>query len=102
MQGMMMKLRDLAATAGAGLAAALTAEVAGFWAFRRLVRRDVQALAGRASQGKASVVTEEMLGGVPEPVQRYLRYAGIVDKPLARTVYLQQQGRVRLAGQRWI
>ena len=48
------------------------------------------------------MVTEDMLSGLPEPVQRYLQYTGIVGKPLARTVFLRQQGRVRLAGQRWI
>ncbi len=97
-----MKLRGLAAAAGVGVAAGLTAEAAGRRAFHRLVDSDVQALAGRASRGKARVVTEDMLGGLPEPVQRYLRYTGIVGKPLARTVYLRQQGRVRLAGQRWM
>jgi hypothetical protein len=99
---MMMKLRGLAAAAGAGLAAGLAAEAAGLRAFRSLVRSDVQALAGQASQRKTSVVTEDMLGGLPEPVQRYLRYTGVVGKPLAGMVYLRQQGRVRLAGQRWI
>ena len=97
-----MKLKGAAAAAGVGLAAGLTAEAAGSWAFRRLVHGDVQALAGRASRGTADVVTEDMLAGLPDPVQRYLRYTGIVGTPSARTVYLRQQGSVRLAGQRWI
>jgi Family of unknown function (DUF6544) len=99
---MMMKLRGFAAAAGVGLSAGLMVEAAGLRAFRRLVRSDVQALVGQASQGKTSVVTEDMLGGLPEPVRRYLQYTGIVGKPLPRTVFLRQQGRVRLAGQRWI
>ncbi|HET7246417.1 MAG TPA: DUF6544 family protein [Streptosporangiaceae bacterium] len=90
------------AAAGVGVSAGLVAEALGVRAFSRLVHSDVQALAGRASRGKAVVVTEDMLGGLPEPVQRYLRYTGIVGKPAAGTVYLRQQGRVRLAGQRWI
>jgi hypothetical protein len=97
-----MKLTSLAAAAGAGVCAGLAAEVLGLRTFSRLVHSDVQALAGRASPATASVVTEDMLSGLPEPVQRYLRYTGIVGKPLVRTVYLRQQGRVRLAGQWWI
>jgi uncharacterized protein DUF6544 len=97
-----MKPTSLAAAAGVGVSAGLTAEVLGLRAFSRLIRSDVQALAGCAPRTKTSVVTEDMLGGLPEPVQRYLRYTGIVGKPLVRTVYLRQQGRVRLAGQRWI
>ena len=98
----MMKLRGYTAAAGVGLSAGLMAEAAGLRAFSRLVNSDVQALAGRASRGKTSVVTEDMLGGLPEPVQRYMRYTGIVGTSLVRVVYLRQQGRVRLAGQRWI
>jgi hypothetical protein len=97
-----MKPTSLAAAAGMGVLAGLAAEFLARRAFSRLVHSDVQVLAGRASRAKASVVTEDMLGGLPEPVQRYLRYTGIIGKPLVRTVYLRQQGRVRLAGQRWI
>ena len=97
-----MKPASLAAAAGAGVSAGLTAELLGLRAFSRLVHSDVQALAGRASRARAGVVTEDMLSGLPEPVRRYLRYTGLVGKPLVRTVYLRQQGRVRLAGQRWI
>ena len=97
-----MKARSVAAAAGVGVSAGLAAEVAGLRAFSRLVHSDVQALVGRASRDRTNAVTEDMLGGLPEPVQRYLRYTGTVGKPLVGTVYLRQQGRVRLAGQRWI
>jgi hypothetical protein len=44
-----------------------------------------------------------MLGNLPGPVQRYLRYTGVVGKPFVRTVHLRQKGRLRLgAGQPWI
>ena len=98
-----MKARNLAAAAGVGLSAGLTAEVLGLRAFSRLVHSDVQALSARAPGGGTRVVTEEMLGGVPEPVQRYLRYTGVVGKPFVQGVYLRQKGRVRVgAGERWI
>jgi hypothetical protein len=98
-----MKLTRLAAAAGVGLSAGLTAEVVGLRAFSRLVRSDVQALCARAPGAGMRVVSEKLLGGLPEPVQRYLRYTGVVGKPFARRVYLRQRGRVRLgSGQAWI
>jgi len=88
---------------GVGLSAGLTAEVVGLRAFSRLVRSDVQALCARAPGGETRVVTNQLLGGLPEPVQRYLRYTGVVGKPFVRRVYLRQQGRVRLGSeQAWI
>jgi hypothetical protein len=96
-------LRRLPALAGVAVLAAICAEVAGHRAFTRLVRRDVQALHGRASPGRAGVVTEEMLTGLPEPVRRYLRYAGVVGKPVPGTIRLHQKGRMRPGpGQPWM
>ena len=40
-------------------------------------------------------VTQEMLNGLPEPVQRYLDYTGVVGKPWVNTVHLKQTGRFR-------
>ncbi len=63
----------------------------------------MEALRARACPGRAGVVTEEMLADLPDPVRRYLRYAGVVGKPFPGTVRLHQKGRMRLApGQPWI
>jgi hypothetical protein len=78
---MTMTLRRVAAVAGVALAAALTPEVVGLRAFSRLVGSDVQALLARAPGSGMGVVIEEMLSGLPEPVQRYLRYSGVVGRP---------------------
>ena len=43
------------------------------------------------------LVTEEMLAGLPEPAQRYLRYAGVVGRPLVDTVRIRQRCRMRPA-----
>ena len=94
-------LRRLPALAGLASMAAIGAEVAGHWAFARLVRRDVQALRARAAPGRAGGVTEEMLADLPDPVRRYLRYTGVVGTPFPGTVWLRQQGTMRL-GQRWL
>ena len=96
-------LRRLPAVAGLAVLAAVCAEAAGHRAFTRLIRRDVQALRARASPGRAGVVTEEMLTGLPEPVRRYLRYTGVVGKPVPGTIQLHQQGRIRPGpGQPWM
>jgi hypothetical protein len=41
------------------------------------------------------LVTEEMLEDLPQPVQRYLDYTGVVGKPLVDSVHLKQIGRFR-------
>lgn len=88
-----MTLRRVAPAVGLALAAGMTAEVVGLRAFSRLVESDIQAhLAG----GGLGVVTEQMLGDLPAPAQRYLRRNGIVGRPLARRAYLPQEGRERV------
>jgi len=96
-------LRRLPAVAGLAVLAGVGAELAGRRAFTRLVQRDVQALRTRASPGRAGVVTEEMLSDLPEPVRRYLRYTGVVGRPLPGMVRLHQKGTMRVGpGQRWL
>ena len=89
-------LRRLPAVAGLAVLAGTCAELAGHRAFARQVRREVQALRAGASPGRAGVVTEEMLADLPEPVRRYLCYAGVVGRPVPGTVWLRQKGRMRL------
>ena len=98
MAAMLRRLPALARLAGV---AAIGAELAGHRAFARLVREDVEALRARACPGRAGVVTEEMLADLPGPVRRYLRYTGVVGQPFPGTVWLRQQGTMRL-GQRWL
>lgn len=75
----------------------LSALVLGRRAFDRLVRSDVQDLIDRPTSVRSTVVTEDMLGDLPQPVQHYLCYTGVVGKPIPRTVRLRQRGTMRLA-----
>lgn len=96
-------LKGWIAGTGLVLAAGVAAELVGGRAFARLVREDVRALQGRASSEEVKLVSEEMLVGLPEPVQRYLRYTGVVGKPFVRRAHLRQSGRMLLGrGQPWI
>ena len=49
------------------------------------------------------LVTPEMLQHLPEPVQRYMAFSGVVGKPWIETVHLKQTGRFRRsADQPWM
>ena len=53
-------------------------------------------MAGRHTLENDRLVTDEMLLNLPEPVQRYMAYTGVVGKPWINTVHLQQTGKFRL------
>lgn len=66
--------------------------------------RHNEILASRRQGGEiSSPITEAQIQGLPEPVQRYLRYAEVVGKEPVRTVHLKQRGFMRTQpGQRWM
>jgi hypothetical protein len=41
------------------------------------------------------LITFDMLHNLPEPVQRYMAFSNVVEKPWIETVYLKQSGRFR-------
>ncbi len=51
----------------------------------------------QARQIQPRVITEDDLAPLPDPVQRYLRYAGVVGKPQVRCVRVKQSGLMRTA-----
>ncbi len=81
-------VKRVSAPAAVAVSAGVAAEVFGHRAFSRLVRRDVQTMFAQAppAPGRAAAVSEEMLAVLPEPARRYLRHAGVVGRPLVRTV----------------
>jgi hypothetical protein len=46
---------------------------------------------------KNRVVRADMLWGLPEPVQRYMTYSGVVGQPWIDTVRIKQMGKFRMA-----
>jgi len=52
-------------------------------------------MANKHETGQQRLVTQDMLARLPEPVQRYLEYTGVVGKPWVETVYLRQTGKFR-------
>ena len=63
--------------------------------FDRLVEADRRRLLEQPRPSHPPLATEEMLAGLPEPAQRYLRHAGVVGRPLVDTVRLRQVCRMR-------
>jgi hypothetical protein len=65
--------------------------------FGRAVEADRRRLLAAPRPPHPPLVTEEMLAGLPEPARRYLRYAGVVGRPLVDTVRIRQRCRMRPA-----
>lgn len=63
--------------------------------FDNKVEKEVQELFESQEAGEPEAITEEDLKGLPEPVQRHLRYAGVVDRKKVKSVRLKQEGRFR-------
>lgn len=91
---LLIRLALAAAVAVATVAGSLV--VTGRW-FGRSVEADRHRLLDRPRPPHAPIVTEGMLAGLPEPAQRYLRYAGVVGRPMVDTVRVRQECRMRPA-----
>ena len=63
--------------------------------FTRKVQQEVRDLFAKANKSPGPVVTADMLRNLPAPVRRCLTYAGVVGKPMVKTVRLKQIGRIR-------
>lgn len=67
------------------------------------MKRDLWELYGNRKETKPDIIQEEHVLGLPVPVQKHLRYAGIMGKGRVSTVRLRQRGRIRLKReQRWM
>lgn len=88
------------AKAGTALNVVLLVAVAiGFGAWRFAGRADAARaqLAATAPTAARAVVTADDLRALPAPAQRWLRAAGVVDRPRAGVVHLTQRGEMQTA-----
>lgn len=70
---------------------------------RRAIRNEALKLLQKAQSSCSTNITEANLMGLPEAVQRYLRYTQIVGKETISRVRLKQKGFFRMQkGQRWL
>jgi hypothetical protein len=71
--------------------------------FERRVDAEISTLLTVGETTEPHIVSEDDLAGLPDPVQRWLRWARIVGKPYPATVLLKQEGRFRRAeGANWM
>jgi len=63
--------------------------------FNGRIDREISGLLSGAISGPGIIVTEEMLGNLPPPVQRYMTFSGVLGKAIPHTVRLKQVGRIR-------
>lgn len=71
--------------------------------FERRIDEEVVALLAASTSSEQDIVTEEDLRTLPEPVQRWLRWAQVVGKPMPKIVRLTQEGRFRQGeGRPWM
>lgn len=67
----------------------------GSWHFSRMYRLDVQTGLVQSLQHTPDILTETDLTPLPEPVQRYLRYSGVVGQPKITHFKLCFSGQIR-------
>jgi hypothetical protein len=90
-------LRRLVLAAGIAGAAGAALLVATSQRFGRQVDLDRRRMLDRPRPPHAPLVTEAMLAALPEPAQRYLRYSGVVGRPMVDTVRIRQACTMRPA-----
>jgi mRNA-degrading endonuclease RelE of RelBE toxin-antitoxin system len=71
--------------------------------FSKRVENEVKELFKENRETKPEIITEEEIEGLPEPVQRYLKYTQIIGKEKINTVRLKQGGYFRMnEDQKWM
>jgi hypothetical protein len=72
-------------------------------AMNRTRQNEALALLQQSEPAPPVLIRDAHLTGLPEVLQRYLRYAGVVEKAPIRTVRLKQHGFMRTQpGQKWL
>ncbi len=71
------------------------------WRFEKTYQEDVKEALKRTNAMESELLTEADLQPLPAPVQRYLRYAGVVGKPKVKNVRITFTGQMRGKGQDW-
>jgi hypothetical protein len=70
----------------------------GSYRFEKVYQKDVIQNLQRTNSIKKDLLTEVDLQPLPEPVQRYLRYAGVVNEPKVKNMRIAFEGQMREKG----
>lgn len=100
---MSRRMKIALGTVAAIVAVALGAVAVGRATFERRIARETAAMLAGSRGQEAAVIAEADLAGLPEPVRRWLRWAGVVGTEMPKTVRLTQEGRFRMGeGRPWV
>jgi hypothetical protein len=80
---------------------ATSSVAAGRVATERRIAREIDDLFAARAATEPAVITDADLATLPEPVQRWLRFSGVVGKERPTTVRLKQEGELRLGERGW-
>ncbi|MCX6305026.1 MAG: hypothetical protein NT040_08665 [Bacteroidetes bacterium] len=67
----------------------------GTWSFSRIYEKDVVSGLARTATVPASLLTEADITSLPDPVKRYIRYAGAIGKPAVHNFRIAFTGKIR-------
>ncbi|MBL7752157.1 MAG: hypothetical protein JNN29_12290, partial [Chitinophagaceae bacterium] len=67
----------------------------GNYQFEKKFRNDVTQNLSENIPVNKEMLTEKDLAHLPEPVQKYLRYVGVVNKPRVYNFYVEMDGQMR-------
>ena len=70
----------------------------GAWRFESVYQRDVQTALARNAASTSALLREDDIQHLPNPVQKYLRYVGVINKPKIKYVKVSFEGEMREKG----
>ena len=66
------------------------------FSFHQTTKQEAEEMLRQGNANLAAVITEDMLSGLPLPVQKWLRRSNITEKPPLRSVYLKQKYQLKM------
>jgi hypothetical protein len=97
------RMRMVLAAVAAFVAVAVGVSVFGRMTFERRIEEETASLLSAAQDHQPAAITSADLARLPEPVQRWLQWAGVVGQKIPRSVRLTQEGRFRMGeGRPWV
>jgi hypothetical protein len=73
----------------------------GFWSFENFYKEDVAAWLDASSKIEKTLLTENDIEHLPPPVQKYLKYAGVINKEKVNNVKIVFDVEMREKGRDW-
>lgn len=74
---------------------------AGMWKFQRSFQKDYETALAGSTIRHDKILPDSGIASLPLPVQRYLRYTGVLNKPEISNVRITMTGKMREKGKDW-